>query len=75
MTMAAAIESRTAQPKTWSKPSRIASVDIVTDLGEAEAVWRALEERQLSHTPYQRFDFLAPGSAKWECVKACSRSS
>jgi CelD/BcsL family acetyltransferase involved in cellulose biosynthesis len=59
MTMAAAIENRTAQVKTWSKPSRIASVDILTDLGQAEAVWRALEEQQLSHTPYQRFDFLS----------------
>jgi CelD/BcsL family acetyltransferase involved in cellulose biosynthesis len=59
MTMAAAIESRTAQAKTWSKPSRIACVDVLADLGQAEAVWRALEERQSSHTPYQRFDFLA----------------
>ena len=59
MTMAAAIESRTAQAKTWSKPSRIASVDILTNLGQAEAIWRQLEERQVTHTPYQRFDFLA----------------
>ena len=58
MTMAAAIESRTAQAKTWSKPSRIVSVDILTDLGQAEAIWRQLEERQVAHTPYQRFDFL-----------------
>jgi CelD/BcsL family acetyltransferase involved in cellulose biosynthesis len=59
MTMAAAIESRTAQAGTWSKPSRIASVDIVADLGRAETIWRKLEERQQSHTPYQRFDFLS----------------
>jgi CelD/BcsL family acetyltransferase involved in cellulose biosynthesis len=59
MTMAAAIESRTAQASIRSKPSRIASVDIVGDLGQAEAIWRQLEERQPSHTPYQRFDFLA----------------
>jgi CelD/BcsL family acetyltransferase involved in cellulose biosynthesis len=59
MTMAAAIESRTAQAREWSKPSRIASVDIVADLGQAEAIWRALEQQQASHTPYQRFDFLA----------------
>jgi CelD/BcsL family acetyltransferase involved in cellulose biosynthesis len=60
MTMAAAIESRTAKAPAWSRTSRIASVDIVHDLGEAEAVWRGLEaERQFS-TPYQRFDFLAP---------------
>ena len=59
MTMAAAIESRTAEAKAWSKASRIASVDIVDDLGQAEAIWRGLEDRQFS-TPYQRFDFLGP---------------
>ena len=59
MTMAAAIDSRTAQAGHWSKASRIASVDIVTDLGEAEAAWRGLESRHISHTPYQRFDLLA----------------
>jgi CelD/BcsL family acetyltransferase involved in cellulose biosynthesis len=56
MTMAAAIESRTAGAKTWSSASRIASVVIIDDLGQAEAIWRGLEA-QLS-TPYQRFDFL-----------------
>jgi CelD/BcsL family acetyltransferase involved in cellulose biosynthesis len=56
MTMAAAIESRTAGAKTWSTASRIASVDLIDDLGQAEAIWRGLEA-QLS-TPYQRFDFL-----------------
>ena len=34
MTMAAAIESRTAEAKAWSRSSRIASVDIVDDLGQ-----------------------------------------
>ncbi len=58
MTMAAAIESRTAEAKTWSRSSRIASVDIVGDLGQAETIWRGLEG-QFS-TPYQRFDFLGP---------------
>ena len=59
MTMAAAIDSRTAQAGHWSKASRIAAVDIVTELGQAEAVWRELESRHITHTPYQRFDFLA----------------
>ena len=54
MSMAAATESRTANP--WA--SRIAAVDICGDLGQAEAVWRALEP-QFS-TPFQRFDFLSP---------------
>jgi CelD/BcsL family acetyltransferase involved in cellulose biosynthesis len=59
MTMAAAIEGRTAQTPAWSKPGRVAAVDIFADLSQAEAIWRELEERQQSHTPYQRFDFLA----------------
>ena len=58
MTMAAAIESRTAEAKPWSRSSRIASVDIVHDLGQAETVWRSLEGK--FSTPYQRFDFLGP---------------
>src|ERR1700740_2404840 len=59
MTMAAAIESRTAAP-AWSKASRIVSVDILGDLGQAETVWRRLEDQQHFSTPYQRFDFLGP---------------
>jgi CelD/BcsL family acetyltransferase involved in cellulose biosynthesis len=60
MTMAAVIESRTAKAPAWSRTSRIASVDIMHDLGEAEAVWRGLEAERQFFTPYQRFDFLAP---------------
>jgi CelD/BcsL family acetyltransferase involved in cellulose biosynthesis len=59
MTMAAAIESRTAGAPAWSKTSRIASVDIVHDLGEAETIWRSLEDAQQFSTPYQRFDLLS----------------
>jgi CelD/BcsL family acetyltransferase involved in cellulose biosynthesis len=57
MTMAAAIETRTAEAKSWSS-SRIASVDIVDDLGQTETIWRGLEAQFA--TPYQRFDFLGP---------------
>ncbi|SDI83732.1 Acetyltransferase involved in cellulose biosynthesis, CelD/BcsL family [Bradyrhizobium sp. Rc2d] len=60
MTMAAAMQSRTAEAPARSKTSRIAQVDIVTDLGEAEAAWRAFEESGHLFTPYQRFDLLAP---------------
>jgi len=60
MTMAAAIESRTAESPAWSKASRIASVDILSDLGQAETIWRGLEDQQHFSTPYQRFDFLEP---------------
>jgi CelD/BcsL family acetyltransferase involved in cellulose biosynthesis len=59
MTMAAAIESRTAGAPTWSKTSRIFSVDILSDLGEAETIWRGLEDQGHLFTPYQRFDFLS----------------
>jgi len=58
MTMAAAMQSRTAESPARSKASRIAHVDIVADLGEAERVWRALEEPGHLFTPYQRFDLL-----------------
>ncbi|WP_445215715.1 GNAT family N-acetyltransferase [Bradyrhizobium sp. Pa8] len=60
MTMAAAMQSRTAESPARSKASRIAHVDIVTDLAEAETVWRALEEIGHLFTPYQRFDLLSP---------------
>jgi CelD/BcsL family acetyltransferase involved in cellulose biosynthesis len=58
MTMAAAIESRTAGAPAWSRASRIARVDIVNDLSEAEVIWRGLEDIKQFSTPYQRFDFL-----------------
>ncbi|MGE0288077.1 MAG: GNAT family N-acetyltransferase [Bradyrhizobium sp.] len=60
MTMTAAIDGRTAQTGHRANASRIAAVDIVADLGKAEAIWRELESQHGSHTPYQRFDFLAP---------------
>ncbi|HKS20538.1 MAG TPA: GNAT family N-acetyltransferase [Bradyrhizobium sp.] len=59
MTMAAAIEGRTARTSAQTEPSRVAAVDIVADLGRAEPIWRGLEAQQPFHTPYQRFDFLA----------------
>jgi CelD/BcsL family acetyltransferase involved in cellulose biosynthesis len=58
MTMAAAIESRTADAPARSKASRIARVDILTDLAQAEPAWRALEDQTQFSTPYQRFDLL-----------------
>jgi len=60
MTMAAAIESRTAEAPAWSKASRIASVAILSDLSQAETIWRGLEDQRQFSTPYQRFDFLSP---------------
>src|SRR6185437_16601770 len=58
MTLAAAIESRTADAPARSRSSRIARVDLISDLGVAETIWRELEARQLA-TPYQRFDLLS----------------
>jgi CelD/BcsL family acetyltransferase involved in cellulose biosynthesis len=57
MTMAAAIDDRTADANAWWKASRVARVNIVEDPGEVETIWRGFES-QFS-TPYQRFDFLA----------------
>ena len=59
MTMAAAIESRTAQAPARSKRSAIAHVDILSDLESAEATWRSLETAEQFFTAYQRFDFLS----------------
>jgi CelD/BcsL family acetyltransferase involved in cellulose biosynthesis len=59
MNIAAAIESRTAEARAWTKASRIASVDILHDLAQAEAIWRGFENQQQFYTPYQRFDFLS----------------
>ena len=58
MTIAAAIESPTAEAPARSKISRIARVEIASNLSEVEPIWRELETRQLA-TPYQRFDLLA----------------
>jgi CelD/BcsL family acetyltransferase involved in cellulose biosynthesis len=58
MTMAAATEGRTAETPAWSKANRIASVDILHDLVQAEAIWRGLQDQHQFSTPYQRFEFL-----------------
>jgi CelD/BcsL family acetyltransferase involved in cellulose biosynthesis len=58
MTMAAVMQSR-AGTQTWSEASRIARVELVADVNEAEAVWRSLEQSNQFFTPYQRFDLLA----------------
>ncbi|HEX7563985.1 MAG TPA: hypothetical protein VF396_12160, partial [Bradyrhizobium sp.] len=55
-TMAAAIENRTAEAQAWSKASRVAGVDILHDLSQAETIWRGLESPRQFSTPYQRFD-------------------
>jgi len=59
MTMAAAIERRTAEAPARSQAGHIASIDIIDDLRQAEPTWRSLETRQPIFTPYQRFDLLS----------------
>jgi CelD/BcsL family acetyltransferase involved in cellulose biosynthesis len=59
MTMAAAMESRTAEAPVRSRAGRIASVEILTDTSKAEAIWRALEGVEQFSTAYQRFDLLS----------------
>jgi CelD/BcsL family acetyltransferase involved in cellulose biosynthesis len=60
MTIAAAIESRTAEMPACSKAARIAGVEILHDPVAAETIWRGLEDQQEFCTAYQRFDFLEP---------------
>ena len=60
MTMAAAVPGRTAESPASPKACRIATLDIIEDLSEAEPVWRALEDPNHFSTPYQRFDLLGP---------------
>ena len=54
----AAIESRTAGAPAWSQTTRILRVEIFDELGQAEFIWRGLEDQQHFSTPFQRFDFL-----------------
>jgi CelD/BcsL family acetyltransferase involved in cellulose biosynthesis len=58
MTLAAAIDGRTAETPARLRSCCVARVDVFRDIAQAEEIWRALESRQLA-TPYQRFDLLA----------------
>ena len=75
MTMAAVIESRTAEAPAWSKTSRIAGIDILHDLVQGEAIWRGLEDQQQLGTPYQRFDLLSRWQRQVGSARACGPSS
>jgi CelD/BcsL family acetyltransferase involved in cellulose biosynthesis len=71
MTLAAAIEARTAGAPARSRASRIVSVDLLFDLVAAEPIWRGFEAEQHITTPYQRFDFLKPWQRE---VGACEHA-
>jgi CelD/BcsL family acetyltransferase involved in cellulose biosynthesis len=58
MTLAAAIDNRAAAAPARPRAGRIARVDIVRDLAQAEAIWRELGQQQLA-TPYQRLGMLS----------------
>ena len=67
MTMAAAIESRTAGAPAWSKASRIAGVEILDDMARAETIWRGLQRQDVFPVTWRtllgflwRRDFLIP---------------
>ena len=60
MTLAAAIESRTAGAPALSQTTCISRVEIFDELGKAELIWRGLEDQRHFSTPFQRFDFLGP---------------
>src|SRR4051794_23787339 len=57
MTMATVIEPR-AGMQARLKTSRIAAVGILSNMREAETVWRGLQQSSQFSTPYQRFDLL-----------------
>jgi CelD/BcsL family acetyltransferase involved in cellulose biosynthesis len=59
MTMAAAIDRRTADAPAQPACRRIARVEAISDLNAAEPIWRAFETRQQFFSSYQRFDFLS----------------
>jgi hypothetical protein len=75
MTMAAAIKGRTAQTTAWSKPGRVAAIDIFADLGQAEAIWHELEERQNPTPPISGMTSSRPGSARSANATAFAPSS
>jgi CelD/BcsL family acetyltransferase involved in cellulose biosynthesis len=59
MTVAAAIDSRTADVSARLSASRVTDIDLVYDLSAAEAIWGGLQTPEQFFTPYQQFDFLS----------------
>lgn len=58
MTMAAAHQSQTQHGQSRSGAPRIARVDVIRDMADAEAIWRKFESPDFLSTPYQRFELL-----------------
>lgn len=58
MAMAAALLGSDTNSQTHPASNRIARVDVVRDMAESEARWRAFEGPDYLFTPYQRFELL-----------------
>lgn len=58
MAMAAALLGSDTNSQTHPASNRIARVDVVHDMAESEARWRAFEGPDYLFTPYQRFELL-----------------
>ncbi len=56
--MSAALQSQTEHGQSRSGGLRIARVDVIRDMADAEAIWRKFEGADFLSTPYQRFELL-----------------
>jgi CelD/BcsL family acetyltransferase involved in cellulose biosynthesis len=58
MTMAAALQSQTEHGQSRLGAPRMARVDVIRNMADAEAIWRKFEGSDVLSTPYQRFELL-----------------
>ncbi|MGL5167327.1 MAG: GNAT family N-acetyltransferase [Afipia sp.] len=58
MVLAAALLGPNQRSQVGAGPGRIARVDVIRNMAEAESRWRAFEGADYLYTPYQRFELL-----------------
>lgn len=58
MVLAAALLGPNQRSQVDAGPSRIARVDVIRSMADAESRWRAFEGSDYLYTPYQRFELL-----------------
>lgn len=58
MVLAAALLGPNQRSQVDAGPSRIARVDVIRSMADAESRWRAFEGADYLYTPYQRFELL-----------------
>jgi hypothetical protein len=75
MTMAAAIEDRTADADGWSKASRIAAIDIIHDSRAAEGIWRSWKARKPPSRRISGSTSSVPGNGRSASAKVSFPSS